>query len=179
MSLPINLTDTLSRVERFSTEFWSARETGERMALLGVSLAVASVLFYLMLIAPALAARERLNTHLPILRQQAAQMQTWSREVAALPPAALGVQPARPFTPLSVMEIEAGLAHNGLHAQNVTLNGDLLKMQLNAASFSATLFWLNEMQKTSRFYVVDAGIVALAQIGRADVTLTLHQAGQE
>jgi general secretion pathway protein M len=122
------------------------------------------------LIDPALSGRDRLNKKLPMLRQQAAQMQALSKEAAAL-----SVKPAAPLIAMSKENIEAALVRNGLKPQSVILTGDFAKVQLNAASFAGTLNWLDEMQKTSLLTVVDANIVTLDKPDMVNATFTLRQ----
>jgi general secretion pathway protein M len=59
----------------------------------------------------------------------------------------------------------------------VMLTGDFAKVQLTAASFAATLNWLDDMQKTALLSVVDANIVALDKPDMVNATFTLRQPG--
>lgn len=150
--------------------FWAARDQRERTMLAVAAAVVLLGLIYALLFDPALSGRERLNKNLPLLRQQVAQLQALAKEVASLTATS-----AAPVTAISKESIEAALARKGLKPQSVVLSGDVVKVQLAASSFSDTLNWLVEMQKTARLSVSEANIVALAQPDRIDATLTLRQ----
>lgn len=152
------------------SKFWEARETRERLTLTVAAVAIMLGLAYAVLIAPALNGREQLSKNLPQLRQQAALLQAMSREAATL-----AGKPDIPLTAFSEESIEAALARKGLKVQSVTLTGDLVRVQLPAVPFAGMLEWLDEMQKTAMLSVVQANIVALAQAGSVDATLTLRQ----
>jgi general secretion pathway protein M len=128
-------------------------------------------LIYAVLIAPAMTGRELLNKDLPLLRQQVAQLQALAKQAEAH-----SGKPAPAAAAISRENIEAALARTGLKPQSVISTGDYTKVQLAAVSFAGTLTWLEEMQKTARLYVAEAEIVALAQPGLVDATLTLRQA---
>lgn len=166
----MNLTSLLNQSKQSLAEFWAARDARER-AMLTVAAAVAVFgLFYALLIAPALNGRNQLNKNLPELRQQVAQLQALSKEAAAY-----SGQPAPPAMAMSKESIEASLAGKGLKPQSVMLTGELAKVQLATASFTGTLEWLDDMQKTARLSVVEANIVALAQPDMVNAILTLRK----
>jgi general secretion pathway protein M len=170
----MNLTSLMDRTSLSFSEFWAVRDARER-AMLSVAALVATLgLFYALLINPALSGRERLSKDLPVLRQQVAQMQAMAKETAAL-----SRKPAAPVIALSRENLEAALSRNGLKPQNVMLTGDFAKVQLAAVSFSGTLNWLDDMQKTALLSVTDANIVALAQPDMVNVTITLRQPAHE
>jgi general secretion pathway protein M len=156
------------------SEFWVARDARERTMLAAAALVVTMGLAYLLLIDPALSGRVQLNQNLPILRQQVAQIQALSKEAVAL-----SVKPAAPLAAMSKDNIEAALARNGLKPQSVVLTGDFAKVQLASASFTGTLSWLDDMQKTALLSVADANIIALDQPDMVNATVTLRQARNE
>lgn len=163
--------NSLLKLSRQSlSEFWIARDAREHTMLVAAAVVIAFGLIYALLIDPALAGRNQLNKNLPVLRQQAAQLQALAKEAAAL-----SGKSAAPVAVMSGESIEAALLRKGLKPQNVTLAGGVARVQLVAVSFSGTLNWLDEMQKTAQLSVVDANIVALAQPDMVDVTLTLRQ----
>lgn len=166
----MSLNNLLNQSRQSFTEFWAARNVRERAMLAAATAVVALALIYATMIDPALTGRQHLNGYLPVLRQQVAQMQALSREVSALS----GIS-ATPVTVMTRESIEAALARKGLKPQSVMLTGDLVKVQLTAASFNGTLGWLDDMQKTALLSVVDANIVALDKADTVDVTLTLRQ----
>ena len=170
----MNLTGLLDRSRQSFSEFWAMRDARERAMISAGAMAVVLGLIYLLLIAPALTGRERLNQNLPLLRQQVAQLQALSKEAAVL-----SAMPAPAVAPISREIIQTALARNGLKPQSLLMTGDHAKVQLAAVSFASTLAWLDEMQKTAMLSVVDANIVALTQADLVDVTLTLRQARNE
>lgn len=170
----MNLAGLLNQSGQSLSDFWAARDTRERAMLAVAAVAAALGLFYAVLIAPALTGRSQLNKNLPELRQQAAQLQVLAREAAAF-----SGKPAPPVAAISEESIKAALAHKGLKPQSVALAGEMVKVQLADASFSAILEWLDDMQKTARLSVADANIVALAQPDRVNAALTLRQPGNE
>jgi len=170
----MNLADLFSRYRLAFTEFWSARNARERTMLAVAALVVTFGLAYAVLIGPALSGREQLNKDLPVLRQQVAQMRALSKQVALL-----ASKPAVQPVAMSRESVEAALARNGLKAQNVLLNGDFAKVELSSVSFANMLYWLDDMQKTSRLSVTDANIAALAQPDMVNATITLRQPGSD
>jgi general secretion pathway protein M len=178
----MNLTSLWDQSRLSFSEFWAVRDARERAMLAVATLVVTIGLAYTLLIDPALSGRDRLNKNLPMLRQQVAQMQALSREAAALSgksASALAGKSATPLIAMSKQNIEAALARNGLKPQSVMLTGDFAKVQLAAASFSGTLNWLDDMQKSALLSVVDANIVALAQPDMVNATFTLRLPSHE
>ncbi|MBI3478870.1 MAG: type II secretion system protein M [Nitrosomonadales bacterium] len=170
----MKLPDLLKLSVQSFTEFWVARDARERMMLMAATLVASMSLVYAVLISPALSGREQLNKSLPVLRQQAAQMQALSKEAATLS----GKSAAPPIT-LSREDIEAALARKGLKPQNVMLTGDMVKVQLASGSFSAMLNWLNDMQRTAQLAVIEANVVVLPQPDMVNAMLTLRQPRNE
>ena len=171
MNLPELLKPDLLKLSMQSfAEFWTARNARERMMLISAALVVSLGMAYVVLINPAMSGREQLNKSLPVLRQQAAQLQALSAEATALS----GKTSAPPIV-MSKENIEAALARKGLKPQYVMMNGDVVKVQLAAASFSGMLNWLDDMQKTARLSIVDANIAVLAQPDMVNAIFTLRQ----
>lgn len=166
----MNLNSLLNQSMQSFSEFWAARDAREHLMLAAAAVVGALSLIYATMIDPAITGRERLNNNLPVLRQQVAQLQALAKEAAAL----FG-KPAQPMAAISKESIEAALSRKGLKPQSVMLTGDFAKVQLIAVSFADTLGWLDDMQKTALFSVVEANIVALAQADKVDATLTLRQ----
>ena len=156
------------------SEFLAARTARTRALLAVAAIAGSLSLVYGAMIDPALTGRESLYKELPVLRQQALQMQLLSKESAAL-----SAPPAVMLIAMSKEAIETDLARNGLQATSVMLTGNYAKVQFAAASFGSVLNWLDEWQKSARVSVVDADIVALAQPDTVNATFTLQQPGNE
>jgi general secretion pathway protein M len=170
----MTLTGLLDQSRQSFSAFWAMRDARERAMLAAAALAVTLGLVYALLIDPALSGRDRLNKNLPVLRQQAAQLQTLSKEAAAI-----SGKSAPPSIPMSKENIEAVLVRNGLKPQSVVLSGDFAKVQLAAVSFAGTLNWLDDMQKTSLLSVVDANIAVLDKPDMVNATFTLRQQRNE
>ncbi|MFZ5524475.1 MAG: type II secretion system protein GspM [Pseudomonadota bacterium] len=166
----MNLTGLLGQSRQSFSEFWAVRGTRERALLSAGAMALVLGLIYLLLIAPALTGRERMNNDLPNLRQQVAQLQALSKQAATL-----SEKPAT-ATAITRGSIEDALARNGMKPQSLQLTGDYTEVRLAAVSFAGTLAWLDDMQRTALLYVVDANIVALNQPDLVDATFTLRQA---
>ena len=164
----------LTTAKQALAEFWTARDTRERTMLTAAAVIITLALIHTLLVDPVLSGRKRLNTDLPALRQQAAQLQTLAKEAATL---SGKTAPAAPV--LTRETIEAALARKGLKPQSVTLTGGLVQVKLVAVSFAGMLDWLEDMQETASLAVTDASIVALSQPDMADATLTLRRSGNE
>ena len=170
----MNLAGLLKSTGQSFLEFWAARDARERAMLSAAFVAVMLGLIYALLVEPALTGRKRLYNELPLLRQQVAQMQALTKQAAAL-----SGKPAATAAAISREQIEASLARKSLKLQSLLLTGDNVKVQLAAASFSGTLSWLDEMQKTAQLSVLEANIVALDQPDRVNAAFTLRQARNE
>ena len=166
----MNLTSLLNQSRQSLAEFWIARDARERAMLAAAAATAALGLFYALLIDPALTGRDQLNKNLPELRRQVAQLQELAKEAATF-----SGKSAPPAAAMSEEGIKTALARKGLKPQSVLLTGDFVKVQLAAVSFSGTLAWLDDMQKSARLSVVDANIVALAQPDTVNATFTLRQ----
>lgn len=152
--------------------FWVERNARERSVLVLAALAILLALVWLLLIDPALAGRAQLEKSLPALRQQAAELQALSKQALALDNGA-----APPVASATRENIETSLARKGLKPQSVAVTGQLVKVQLAAASFAAIVAWLDEMQKTARLPLAEGNIETLAAVDTVNATLTLRQPG--
>ena len=162
---------TQHRAVQSLSDFWQARNPRERAILaLALAIIVLSIL-YLILIEPALKARDQLSRQVPQLRQQVAQMQSLAKEAANLP------APSAPQTPspLSQESVAASLASHGLKPQNLNVSADTVRLQLSNASFSSLMSWLGTARSTAMLEVAEANIVAQSQPGTVNATLTLRQ----
>lgn len=165
----------MNGLKQFLSTFWSERNQRERNMLMAASAVIVLGLLYALLIDPALSGRKDLESRLPTLRQQTAEVQTLAKQAAALG----GQASPAPAPPMTRESIESSLVRKGLKPQNLTLTGELAKVQLNAASFAALIDWLTEMQRTARLSVVDANVEAQAQTDTVNATLTLRQQRSE
>lgn len=159
-----------SGLKQSVSAFWNERDKREQNMLFAAMAAIVLGLIYALLIDPALSGRADLEKKLPLMRQQAAEVQALSKDAAALSGKA-GTQPPA-MTPES---IESALARQGLKAQNISVSGELAKVQLNGVAFSATVEWLGEMQRDARLSVAEATIDAQAEPDTVNASFTLHQ----
>lgn len=167
----MNLATLFQQSKQSFWEFWAARDARERIMLAAGAVVAGLGLIYLALIDPALTGRAQTTKNLPLLRQQVAQIQAMAKEATAFP-----ATPASSQATLTRELIVNTMTGKGLPIQNVTVSGDQVTVQLAAASFAATLAWLDEIQKSARLAVVEANIVALDQPDMVNAKLTLRQA---
>lgn len=151
---------------------WEARAPRERRILATGAGFVLLVLVWLLLIDPAMTARANLQKTVPALRQQVASLQAMAREAAMVTAQASNTASLQAQTQES---IEAGLAARGLKAQSIVLSGDVVRVQFNAASYSALLDWVAGVQRSAAMVMVEASITALEQADQVNATLTLRQ----
>jgi general secretion pathway protein M len=164
----------LGAVAQALADNWSARNPRERGMIAAAAAAIVLALLYLLLIEPATSGREQLRKSLPALRQQAAHMQSMVREIQAAP--ATNLPAAAQVTRES---LEAGLAGAGLKAQNISVSGEFVRLQLNGVSFSALVGWLDKAGKSMGMSVVETSIVAQTQPDSVNANLTLRQQRRE
>ena len=163
----------LAHARQYVAAFWALRDARERKLLLVSAAVIAAALYYLLLIAPALAGREQLTKNLPSLRAQVAQLQALSGEAAGL-----AEKTGTSVAAMTKETLNASLAAHGLKAQSASVTGEVAQIQLAGVSFTRTLDWLLELQKTARVSVGDAKITPLTQPDQIDAIFTLHQSGQ-
>jgi general secretion pathway protein M len=150
--------------------FWNERNQRERRMLSLAAAVVVLGLIYALLIDPALSGRGDLEKRLPVLRQQAAEVQALAKQAAGAPATA-----AAPTPPAMTREsMETALSRKGLKTQNLSVTGELAKAQFNGVPFSALVEWLAEIQG-ARVTVLDANIQPQAQPDTVNATLTLRQ----
>lgn len=163
-----------SGLKQSLSAFWRERNKREQNLLLAAIAVIVLGLIYALLIDPAVSGRADLEKRLPAMRQQAAEVQSLSKDAAALSGKANTPPPA-----MTRERIESSLARKGLKAQSVSLSGELAKVQLNGVPFSATVEWLSEMQRDARLSVVEATLDAQAQPDMVNAALTLRQQRSE
>jgi general secretion pathway protein M len=162
----------LNKAQHAAQNFWALRDARERRLLTLTAIVIICVLYYVLLIAPALAGRTRLNKELLSLHQQVAQLQALSGEAAELSSKA-----ATPLAKMSSETLNKLLATHGLQAKSVNVTGDAIQLRLENVSYSQTLSLLDELQQTARISVSAAEITALTQADMIDASVTLLQAG--
>ena len=149
---------------------WLARTEQERKYLaIGGALA-ALALVYGLFIAPALAAKARLEQELPQLRTQNAQLRSMALEAGEL-----ARQPAVQVTPMTRESLTAGLAALSITPASVTITGEYARLQLTGVSFANLVTWLDAQRRENRIGVQESTVTALAVAGQVDASLTLRQ----
>lgn len=166
--------EILGLLSESATAFWNVRNERERSILVFGGVALVLFLLYAILFAPALSGRTALNKSLPVLRQQLAEEQSLAKEVSDLGGTAIPDP-----EPVSQDNISASLSGRGLKPQSLTVSGDLVRMQINPATYSSVMDWIDESQKTMRLTVVEANFIALPQTDTVNATLTLKQQKSE
>lgn len=161
---------TLAAQQARAQQWWQARSEQERRLLAVGGIFLALVLFYLVLLDPALSGRERLRKELPQLRQDAAEMQALAMQASSL-----NSQPAIAPPPMSKDSLTASLAARSLAAQSIALTGEYAKLQLKGVSFAGLVDWLDVQRRDYRIAVQEASFTAQSPEGQVDAILTLHQ----
>jgi general secretion pathway protein M len=77
--------------------------------------------------------------------------------------------------PLSRETLEAALQRRGLKAENTSVAGEIVRLQLQGASFSALNEWLNEARTAFQLTVTEANITAQPTPDIVNASLTLRQ----
>ena len=149
------------------SQFWQARQERERSYLIVAALFSVLSLVYLIAVDPALSGRDALRKSLPVLHQQAAQMQQMAQELALLP----GTENRHEVTRELV---DNALAANGLKAQNLSVGNGTVRVQFGSASMAALQGWLLALQKSCALYVDEIKITGL-EGGQVSVSLALRQ----
>jgi general secretion pathway protein M len=160
----------ITALKESATAFWSVRDARERNMLMACAAVVMLFLIYTIFLNPALSGRAQLRKDLPALRQQSAELLALSKHAAELNRGAAGH-----VEPITHDTINTSLASRGLKPQSLSVTDDLVRMQVNPASFASLMEWLDEQQKTTHLSVVDANFIALPQNDMVNATLTLKQ----
>jgi general secretion pathway protein M len=167
------LNQSLQNLRAQAAAFWQVRTEQERKLLAVGGAVVGLVLFYSLLIDPALSGRDKLRKQLPELRQQEAEMQALAREAASLQGQSNIAPP-----PMTRDSLNAGLSARGLNPQSVNVTGEYAKLQFNGAQFAGLVAWLDAVRTESRINVAEAAITAQDTPGVVNATLTLRQGAQ-
>jgi general secretion pathway protein M len=163
----------MNRWREIIVAYWQARTQRERTILLGSALLLALMLLNLGVVSPAIEGRAAWKKNLPALRAQQAQMQILLAKLKATPVTAAT---AKNIPPVSRKFIESSLTAKGLKPDSLSVNGDMVILQLTNHSFSSLIGWLQEMQSSAQLRVTEANVSAQQQADRVDVTLSLRQA---
>ena len=150
--------------------FWQARTEQERKFLgIGAVLLVV-MLVYAVGIDPAASGTARLQKELPLLRQEAAEINALALQAGALQRQAPAQVPA--MTRDSLTE---ALAARGLSAKSISMTGEYAKLQFTGTQFAGLVTWLDAARRESRIAVQDITVTPLDTPGQVDAALTLRQ----
>jgi general secretion pathway protein M len=149
---------------------WLARTEQERKYLAIGAAVAALVLVYALFIAPALAAKARLEKELPQLRTQNAQLRAMALEAGEL-----ARQPVVQVTPMTRESLVASLAALSITPGSVTMTGEYARLQLAGVSFANLVTWLDAQRRENHITVQESTVTALAVPGQVDASLTLRQ----
>jgi general secretion pathway protein M len=149
------------------SQFWEARQERDRQILIVAAIFAVLMLIYLIAIEPALTGRDDLRKSLPVLHQQAAQMQQMAQEFAAIPSADNQHEITREL-------IETEFSADGLKAQTLSVNDGIVRAQFSTATMSALQTCLLNLQKSSGLFAEEIKIAAL-EGGLVSASFTLRQ----
>ena len=153
--------------------FWEPRTGREKLLLTWGGVALALVVAYSVLWAPAQQGRAHLRKSLPAMHRQIAQMTAQADEARALAPAAQGVVP----TGGALRDaLAASLTQAGLAATQVRLGGDAVQIDAKNAAFPAWTMWLDGARKQFKVRVTELHATALKEDGQVDLTVSLQPA---
>jgi general secretion pathway protein M len=160
-------------IGRTLSEFWEARTPREKTLLMWGGLALALVVVYLVLWAPAYEGRARLRASLPAMQRQLATMTAQANEARALAGNADSVTPTGGALRDALAK---SLADAGMQPTQVQVIGAAVQFQLKNASFPNWTMWLDEARKQFKVQVNDAHITALQPDGQVDLTASVQPA---
>ncbi len=154
-------------------QWWAALQTRERrmLSMGGVVLAVLSL--YFLAFEPAYVGRQRVQSELPALRAQLAQMEALGTEARQLS-AKTGESVE---SPAQLKEsLEKSIKAAGLTASLTQLNlaGELIDLRFRGASFAVWLTWLDSALRETRLRIVDVSLERDADPGKVTARLTLE-----
>ncbi|RDU98522.1 type II secretion system protein GspM [Trinickia dinghuensis] len=153
--------------------FWEPRTAREKLLLTWGGVAVAVVVAYSVLWAPAQQGRSHLHQTLPAMQRQIAQMTAQADEARALASAAQGLAP----TGGALRDaLSASLTQAGLATTQARLTGEAVQLEAKNASFPAWTMWLDGARKQFKVRVIELHATALKDDGQVDLTVALQPA---
>ena len=167
----MSLKNGMATVVQSSSRFWAERNLREQRILLAGLAAILAALIYLLLVSPAQTGIARYNRSLPEARQQVAQLQALTQEAVTLPQG----DAATASAPLTREGLEASLQRRGLKAENLSVSGEIVRLQFTSASFSSMTEWLNEVRAGFQLSVTEATVTAQPTPDIVNASLVLRQ----
>ncbi len=150
--------------------FWNERDERERKMLSYAAIVIVLALLYLIFLDPAISGRQKLQTQIPILRQQVAEMSALSGQQIKL-----AASLSQIVEPVTKELVEASLSARGIKAQSLSVTDDIVRIQVQSVAYANMMDWLLESQRASRLTVEEAKVVALPENGQVSVVLMLKQ----
>ncbi|MFM0716403.1 type II secretion system protein M [Paraburkholderia strydomiana] len=151
--------------------FWDQRTEREKAIITWGGGALAVVVAWSVLWAPAQEGRAHLRESLPSLQRQLAQMTAQANEARVLSAAAQGVAP----TGAALKDaLSASLSDHGLAATQVQVVGNAVQIQMKNASFPAWTSWVDDARKQFKVQIAEAHATALKDDGQVDLTASLQ-----
>lgn len=156
---------------------WQLMTPRERRILVVGAALLAVVLVWLLLFDPAWRARQALQSELPTMRGQLAQMEQLAGEARRL-----GAVPAGSDSPQAVKtQLEQSIDSAGLKPAlaQLTQSGNLFDLRFKGVPYAAWLAWLDSAARETRLRVVDAAVTRETGIGVVSVRLALEMPRRE
>lgn len=165
----------MNRWREAARAFWLARSERERMILIAAAIFLVPLLFWFVMIEPALQGRATWQKKLPALRAEEAQLQSLLAKLKTEPAAPAASAKKIPARPLSRQLLESTLAAKGIKATSLSVDDDQARLSLADARFSSLLVWLQEVHGSAQLDVTEASITSRQEADHIDATLRLHQ----
>ncbi|MBC3934968.1 type II secretion system protein M [Undibacterium sp. CY7W] len=150
--------------------YWNARNPREQKMLSAAAVVLLLTLLFMILIDPALSGVARLQKEIPQNRQKLAEMTAMNNQYAQL-----AANLNQMVEPVSRESIENSLSARGMKAQTLSVVDEVVRLQIQSASYANVMEWLVELQKSARVVVDEAKLNALPETGQVNVNLTLRQ----
>jgi len=150
--------------------FWNARDAREKKLLTSAVIVIFAAVIYAVFLEPAITGRTKLETQIPELRQQVAEISALSSQQAKL---ASGMNQV--IDPVSKELVETSLSARGIKAQSLSVTDDIVRVQIQSVAYANIMDWLLESQRASRLTVEEARLIALPENGQVSATLMLKQ----
>lgn len=149
----------------------------ERRIVVAGAVLLAAAAVWLLLFEPAWVGRQRLQSELPAMRSQLAQVEQMADEARRL-----GAVPAGSDSPQAVKaQLEKSIEGAGLKPAlaQLTLTGNLFELRFKSVPYAAWLTWLDAASRETRLRVVDAAVTRETGIGVVSVRLALEMPRRE
>jgi len=151
---------------------WQLMTPRERRIVMAAAALIVVAAVWLLLFEPAWLGRQRLQSELPAMRAQLAQMEQLADEASKL-----GAAPAGSESPEAVrVQLERSIESAGLKSalSQLTHSGDLFDLRFKSVSYASWLLWVDSAVRETRLRVVDAAVTREASVGVVSVRLALE-----